>query len=430
MHGEAPKSAVTTTGRRWAVWLGLVLIVAASAATYYAFTSTTEQRNTRSRFARGNLPVPVLADAAKRADVPIYLEAVGTARALNTVTVRPQVDGKLIAVNFKEGQDVKKGDVLARIDPTTYQAQLDQAVAKKAQDQAQLANARRDLERYERLAATNSINQQQADTQKALVAQLEAQVQSDQAAIDNARAILGYTTISAPIDGRTGIRAVDEGNIVRASDASGIVVITQIRPISVVFNVPQQNLDDVNAAFAKGALPADTMRSDNDAVIDRGSLAVVDNQVDQSTGTVRLKADFPNKDLQLWPGQFVNVRLLIDTLKQVVVVPTGAVQRGPRGTFVYVVKDDSTVAMRPVTVARQDELQAVIGQGLEPGERVVTTGFVNLTDGSKVAVSQPGGGPPAAGARPRRDGAGTGAGAGGGERRQRPGNPQGGAAAR
>jgi multidrug efflux system membrane fusion protein len=414
MHGDPPKPAPakttpTVTGRRWGVAVAILLMIALAGAVYYAFSGSTggDDQRGRGRFSRGSGPVPVLADAAKRADVPVYIEAVGTARALNIVTVRPQVDGKLIAINFKEGQDVKKGDVLARIDPTTYQAQLDQAVAKKAQDEAQLSNARRDLERYERLAATNSINQQQADTQKALVAQLGAQVQSDQAAIDNARAVLGYTTIVAPLDGRTGIRAVDEGNIVRSSDTSGIVVITQIQPISVVFNIPQQNLDQVNAAFEKGALPVDTMRSDTDAVIDHGALTVVDNQVDQSTGTVRLKAELPNKNLQLWPGQFVNVRLLVDTLKQVVVVPTGAVQRGPKGTFVYVVKDGSSVAVREVTVTRQDELQAVIGKGLEPGEKVVTTGFVNLTDGSKITVSAPQGATPAAGAPQgeRRNGA-------------------------
>jgi multidrug efflux system membrane fusion protein len=404
MHGEPPKPApagtTATGGRRWGVYVAILLMIALAGAVYYAFSGSTgggDQRG-RARFSRGSGPVPVLAEAARRADVPVYIEAVGTARALNIVTVRPQVDGKLIEINFKEGQDVKKGDVLARIDPTTYQAQLDQAVAKKAQDEAQLSNARRDLERYERLAATNSINQQQADTQKALVAQLDAQVQSDQAAIDNARAVLGYTTIVAPIDGRTGIRAVDEGNIVRSSDTSGIVVITQIQPISVVFNIPQQNLDQVNAAVEKGALPVDTMRSDTGAVIDHGALTVVDNQVDQSTGTVRLKAELPNKNLQLWPGQFVNVRLLVDTLKQVIVVPTGAVQRGPKGTFAYVIKDDSTVAVREVTVTRQDELQAVIGKGLEPGEKIVTTGFVNLTEGSKISISAPQGGTPAAGA--------------------------------
>ena len=331
--------------------------------------------------------MPVLAATVARADVPVYLDAVGTIKALNTVTVRPQVDGKLLSVNFKEGDDVKKGDVLAKIDPVTYQAQLDQAIAKKAQDEAQLANSKIDLDRYERLAATNAINKQQADTQRALVAQNTALVQADQAAIENAQAMLGYTTIAAPIDGRTGIRQVDEGNIVHASDTnSSIVIITQIKPISVLFNLPQQDLPQVNAAFDKGPLTVEAQRSDNDAVIDRGVLRVVDNQVDQTTGTVKLKAEFPNPDLQLWPGQFVNVRLLIDTLKQVVVIPTGAVQRGPNGTFVYVIKDDNSASVRPIVVQKQDETQTVVKSGIEPNERVVTTGFVRLTDGSKVTI--------------------------------------------
>jgi multidrug efflux system membrane fusion protein len=361
--------------------------------------------------------VPVLVAAATKADVPVYLDAVGTTRALNTVTVRPQVDGKLLSVGFKEGQDVRRGDVLARIDPTTYQAQLDQAVAKKAQDSAQLANARLDLDRYEKLALTNAINRQQTDTQRALVAQYAALVQSDQAAIDNAQAMLSYTTIVAPIDGRTGIRMVDEGNIVRASDSTGIVVITEVKPISVLFNLPQQELAQVNTAFANGPLSVEAQRSDNDAVIDRGVLRVVDNQVDQSTGTVRLKAEFPNADLQLWPGQFVNVRLLIDTLRQVTVIPTGAVQRGPNGTFVYVVKDDDTVAMRPIAVQKQDETQTVVASGIAPTERVITTGFVRLTDGSKVSIGNADGAPAAQppGGRPR-------SGPGGERRRQDGGN--------
>ena len=423
MHGRLPREvwAQATSTRRRMVVTGLVLL-AILGALYYVFAPSSQQARVRGgRFAADG-PVPVLAAAAKRADVPVYLDAVGTIRALNTVTVRPQVDGKLISVGFKEGDDVKKGDVIAKIDPTTFKAALEQAIAKKAQDEAQLANARIDLDRYERLAATNSINRQQADTQKALVAQLEAQVKSDQAAIDNAQAILGYTTIVAPIDGRTGIRQVDEGNIVHASDSTGIVMITQVKPISVLFNLPQQNLDQVNAAFAKGPLTVEAQRSDNDAVIDRGTLSVVDNQVDQSTGTVRLKAEFPNANLQLWPGQFVNVRLLIDTLKQVVVIPTGAVQRGPNGTFVYVVKDDNTVAMRPITVTQQDETQAVVGKGVEPPERVVTTGFARLTDGSQVTVAAPGE-PAAPAARP----AGNRSGAGGERRRQQdpaaPANP-------
>ena len=211
-------------------------------------------------------------------------------------------------------------------------------------------------------------------------------MQSDQAAVESAQATLAYTTVKAPIDGRTGIRQVDEGNIVHASDSTGIVVITEIQPISVLFNLPQQYLKEVNDAFAKGPLEVDAQRSDNDAVIDKGTLTVVDNQVDASTGTVKLKAEFPNAELQLWPGQFVNVRLLINTLQQVVVIPTGAVQRGPTGTFVYVVKDDNSAAIRPIVVQKQDETQTVVKSGVTPPERVVTTGFARLTDGSKVQI--------------------------------------------
>jgi multidrug efflux system membrane fusion protein len=367
-----------------------IIVIAAVAVIAVAVTivSQVQQSRERARIARdADTTVPVIAAAAKFADVPIYFDGVGTTKALNTVTVRPQVDGKLISVLYREGQDVKRGDVLARIDPTTYQAQYDQAVAKKAQDEALLSNARIDLERYTNLASTNSIARQQLDTQRATVAQLEALVKLDQAAIDNARAILAYTTITAPIDGRTGIRQVDEGNIVRASDATGIVVITQIRPMSVFFTLPQQRLADVNSAFAKGPLAVEALAADNKTVIDRGMLMVVDNQVDQATGTVRLKAEFPNANVQLWPGQFVNVRLLVDTLRQVVVVPTAAVQRGPRGVFTYVIQPDSTVATRPVTVSQQDETQAVISRGLQAGERVVTTGFARLTAGAKVTVT-------------------------------------------
>jgi multidrug efflux system membrane fusion protein len=324
----------------------------------------------------------------RQADVPVYRDGVGTTKALNIVTVRPQVDGRLISINFDEGQQVERGYVLARIDPVTYQAAYDQAVAKKAQDEAQLANARIDLERYTRLMASNSVARQQLDTQTATVAQFEAQVKLDQAAIDNAKAVLDYTTIRAPIDGRTGIRLVDAGNLVRAADSTGIVVITQLQPISVLYTLPQQQLGEVNRAFAKAPLPVEVFGPDNKTVIDKGVLKVVDNQVDQTTGTIKLKAEFPNADMQLWPGQFVNVRLLIDTLRQVVVAPTAAVQRGPNGTFVYVVQPDSAVAVRLVTVAQQDEVQTVIARGLQSAERVVTTGFARLTAGTKVAVTE------------------------------------------
>jgi multidrug efflux system membrane fusion protein len=332
-------------------------------------------------------PVPVLATAAKLADVPVYFDGVGTARALNTVTVRSQVDGQLVSVLFTEGQDVPKGYVLAKIDPVTYQAAYDQTVAKKAQDEAQLANAKLDLERYTRLAATNAVNKQQLDTQKALVAQLEAQVKLDQAAIDNARAILSYTNITAPIAGRTGIRLVDQGNIVKAADTTGIVILTQLQPISIFFNLPQQELPELNKAFAEGSLPVDAFAADGKSVLDTGKVVVIDNQIDQTTGTVKLKAEFPNASLQLWPGQFVNVRVLMGTLRQVVVVPTAAIQRGPNGTFVYVIKDDSTATVRPVNLAQQDDVQSVVAGALQPGERVVTTGFARLTEGMPVSVS-------------------------------------------
>ncbi len=314
--------------------------------------------------------MPVLAIVSKTADVPVYFDGVGTGRALNTVTVRPQVDGKLINISFIEGQDVKKGFVLAKIDPVTYQAAYDQTVAKKAQDEAQLANAKLDLDRYTRLAATNAVNKQQLDTQKAMVAQLEAQVRLDQAAIDNARAILSYTDIIAPITGRTGIRQVDEGNIVHASDSTGIVILTQLRPISIFFSLPQQNLPELNKGQGEAALSVEALAADGKTVLDRGKVVVIDNQVDQTTGTVKLKGEFPNTDLQLWPGQFVNVRVLIDTLRQVVVVPTAAIQRGPSGPFVYVLKDDSTVAVRRIGIRLQNDRQTVIAQGLQAGERV------------------------------------------------------------
>ena len=410
------------TARRVLITMVLGLLVVGGVAYFIMEFQPGQQPQRRSGQLRER-PIPVLAAAAKSSDVPVYLDGVGTAKALNTVTVRPQVEGKLISIAFKEGQDVEKGDVIARIDPTTHRALLDQALAKKAQDEAELANARRDLERYTRLAANNAATQQQADTQRAKVAQLEALVRLDQAAIDNARAVLAYTTVTAPISGRTGIRLVDEGNIVRSADATGIVVITQIQPISVLFNLPQQRLAQINAAFSEKPLPVEVIGPDNKTVVARGRLVVVDNQVDQTTGTVRLKAEFPNAGLQLWPGQFVNVRLLVNTLRNAVVVPTAAVQRGPDGTFVFVVQPDQTVTVRPVSITQQDDVQSVIAGGLDPGQQVVTTGFAQLADGKKVRMTdgatppvpgQPSGRSPGA----RREGGSTEAARRGDRRRQ------------
>lgn len=331
-------------------------------------------------------PAPVVAALARQAAVPVTATSVGTARALNTVVVRPQVEGRLVEVTFREGQDVKEGDVLARIDPATYRAQYDQAVAKKAQDEAELANARIDLDRYERLARTNFGSRQQADTQRAKVAQLSAQIKVDQALIDNAKAVLDRTVIRAPISGRTGLRSIDVGNIVRASDPQGLVTITQLRPISVFFNLPQQRLQAINAALERGTVKIDALAADNVTIIESGIVEVVDNQVDTMTGTVKIKARFDNAGLRIWPGQFVNIRVFLDFIPNAVVVPTAAVQRGPEGAFVYVIDAESKAQLRQVRTGLLDENQAVIVSGLKAGEKVVVTGFSRLSGGEAVRV--------------------------------------------
>src|SRR5438270_5138046 len=377
---------VAGRARRRTVSIFITLLILGGLG-YIGWTSL-QQKQAANRGQRPDLPVPVLAATPRVQDVPVYLEGVGSVRALNNVLVRSQVDGKLISVNFTEGQDVKKGDVLAEIDPAIYKAQYDQAVAKKAQDEAQLGNMRLDLTRYQQLAATNAGSKQQADTQRALVAQEEALVKADQAAIDNAQTMLSYTKIIAPLSGRAGLRQVDQGNIIHASDATGLVVITQLQPIAVQFSLPQQQIMRVNAASAKGQLAVDVFGNDGTTVADSGRLAGIDNQVDQTTGTLKLKAEFPNANFQLWPGQFVNVRLKVETLPQATVIPTSAAQRGPAGTFSYVIGDDNTVTAKPITVIQQNETDAVIGSGLTPSDRVVTTGFANLADGSKVIVGK------------------------------------------
>lgn len=331
--------------------------------------------------------VPVTTGRAQATDVPIYLEGVGTVKARNTVTVRAQVDGKIQSINFKEGDTVKKGDVLAKIDPATYKAQLDQSKAKKSLDEALLANTKRDLERYEKVG-TLAESQQQIDTQRALVQQQQAQVASDQAAIDNAQAVLSYTDIVAPISGRTGIRLIDEGNIIHSGETGGIVVITEVQPISVVFTLPQQQLNDIRKSEGDKTLAAIAFTTDGKSELDRGTLQVIDNQIDPATGTVRLKAEFPNANTQMWPGQFVNVRLLIDTLQQALTVPSQAIQRGPNGPFVYVVNADQTASMRTVSLGHQAETETVVTSGLTAGDTVVLTGFGRLSDGTKVMGEQ------------------------------------------
>lgn len=375
---------LASSARRRTVSIAIAILILVGVG--YLIATQFGQNSSATR--QSGLVVPVLAASPRIEDVPVYLDGVGTVRALNNVTVRAQVDGKLLSVNFKEGQDVKAGDILAEIDPAIYQAQFDQAVAKKAQDEAQLANARIDLVRYQQLAASKAGSAQQADTQKATVAQLEALVKSDQAAIDNAQATLGYTKIVAPLSGRAGLRQVDPGNIVHASDTTGVVVLTQLQPIAVWFSLPQQQIVRVNTAASTRTLAVDVFANDGKTVADTGVLTAVDNQVDQTTGTVRLKAEFPNPSYQLWPGQFVNVRLKVQTLEKAIVVPTAAVQRGPAGTFVYVIGDDNTVTAKVVNVVQQNEKDAVIASGITTSDRIVTTGFANLAEGSKVFINQ------------------------------------------
>ena len=381
------------------VLLVLLVLAAAGGTGYYYHVQNEPAASSPNlgglshRGGTDDAPVPVLAGRSEARDVPIYLDGLGTVQAFNLVQVRAFVDGPLLEVRFKEGQDVHAGDVLARIDPRSYQASLDSATARKQQDEANLANLRLDVGRYSKLAAGNYSSGQQVDTARAAAAQMEAQVRGDQAAIDTAKTNLGYTTITAPIDGRVGIRQVDAGNLVHATDLTPLTVLTQLRPISVVFTLPQQALPAVAKSMQGGAPPVLALRQDGDTAnpLDRGQLAVLDNQVDPATGTIKLKATFPNDGLLLWPGGFVNVRMLVETLHGVVTVPTSAVQRGPRGDFVYVVSADRSAHRRMVQVGHEDDGTSVITDGLQAGEQVVTDGAHRVVEEGKVAVAGPDG---------------------------------------
>jgi multidrug efflux system membrane fusion protein len=331
--------------------------------------------------------VPVTTATAQRADVPIYLTGLGTVQAFNTVTIRTQIDGQLFRVAFTEGQEVKTGDFLAQIDPRTYQAALDQAIARKAQDEANLVNAKLDLQRYSDLASQDFASRQQLDTQRALVAQIEAQIQSDQAAIVAAQTQLGYTTITSPLDGRTGIRQVDQGNIVHTTDASGLVIITQLHPISVIFTLPEGRLTTIQSAMASGPVRLFAMNRDGDRPLAEGTLAVLDNEIDQATGTLRLKGTFPNDDGALWPGLFVNIRLHAHTARSVVTVPSTALQHGPDGYYAYIVKPDGTAEMRPLKVGYIGDGLAIIEAGIAVDEEVVTAGQSRLEPGARVETA-------------------------------------------
>ena len=335
--------------------------------------------------------IPVAVVPARAGDLGVYLTGLGTVTALNTVTVRSRVDGQLIDVAFREGQLVRKGDRLAQIDPRPFEVQLTQAEGQKAKDVAALENARVDLRRYEVLSSQDAIPKQQLDTQVATVHQDEASVKSDQGQVDSAKLNLTYSRITAPISGRVGLRLVDPGNIVHASDSGGLLVITQLQPIAVVFTVPADQLPVVVGQMRGGRrLEADAYDRDLKTRLAVGSLIALDNQIDTSTGTVKLKAEFPNLDNALFANQFVNIRLLVNTLKKTTLLPVAAIQRSPQSTFVWVVRPDSEVEMRPVEVLWTEGDQSAVSKGVSAGDRVVVEGVDKLQPGAKVAVAEPG----------------------------------------
>lgn len=375
--------------RRWWLFVALAAILVGSYVGWRYFATTSmvnaavDSKTTGSQKG-GEAPIPVTVARVEQADFPVYLNGLGVVQPFTTVTVRSRVDGQIVKVPFKQGRMVKEGDTLVEIDPRPYQAALDQALSKKAQDEANLKNAKLILDRDVTLASKDIVSKQQVDTQQAMVDQLTAQIQGDQAAIENAQTQLSYTTIKAPLTGRAGFRLVDPGNIVHASDQNGIVTIVQLQPISVVFTAPEENVPQINKALEAGTVPVTALSSDGLKTLSEGRLARVNNQVDQASGTIQMKAIFENKDNALWPGLSVATRLLVETLKQVVVVPDDAVQRGPNGLYAFVVGDDNKVAVQAVTVSQSGDGRSVVERGVKPGQRVVVAGQYRLLAGSLV----------------------------------------------
>src|SRR5437764_4512712 len=385
-----------------ALWLLIVLLVIAGLVAWVSLRGGNQPAQT-GRFQTSG-PVPVGTAKVEKADMPIALSGLGTVTPLAMVTVKTQINGQLIEVVYKEGQLVKKGDVLAQIDPRPYQVALAQAEGQLAKDQAALKNAEIDLNRYRTLVAQNSIARQTADTQAALVEQNRGTVQADQAQVETQKLNLTYCRIVSPISGRVGLRQVDPGNYVQTSDANGIIVITQLQPISVIFTLPEDKLPAVARRVRQGAaLSATAFDRSGTVKLDTGRLDTIDNQIDTTTGTVKLRAIFDNADQTLYPNQFVNIQLLVDTLKGADLVPNAAVQRGAPGTFVYVVKPDETVAAQPVTLGPGADQRIVVTKGLEPGQIVVVDGADRLKDGAKVRVTRSAA-PAAAQAQPQGEG--------------------------
>ena len=373
--------------RKRFVFIAILVICAATAAAVLGVRGRIGVTTAKdARQANGTPAIPVLAAVADAKDVPIVLPGLGIVQAFNTVSVKSRVEGAITKINFKEGQAVHAGDLLAQLDARPYQAILDQAESVLAKDKAALANAQTDLQRYSKLMTQNFVPEQQYATQKSTVAQDQATGDNDQAAIKAAELNVEYASIKSPIDGVTGIRQVDLGNLVQANSQT-LVVVTQIQPIYVIFTLPEADIRQIREAMAKDKLSVLAFAESDDKQIAAGTLDLVDNAVDQTTGTFKLKAEFPNKDMALWPGEFVSAHLVLKVVKDGVVVPSAAIQAGQQGSFTYVVKDDSTVDMRPVDVLQTENNTALVGSGLKPGERVVTGGQFKLQQGSKVQIS-------------------------------------------
>ena len=389
----APPSAPSVVPRRSrsarVVWIVVFLAAALGAVGWFVRARrATPPPAPDAKSAAASRIVSVSTAKVTREDVPIWLEGIGNVSAFFRVTVKPQVDGRLDKVFFKEGQSLKKGDLLAQIDPRPFTIQLESAQAAFARDQANIKNAEVNVVRYQKLARDNLITDQQLTDQQAVVAQLRAQLQGDQAQIDSARLNLDYARIRTPIDGVAGVRQVDPGNVVHASDPNGLVVVTQIDPIAVLFTLPEDQLLSVREAMGDEPLVVEALSRDGDRSLGQGELSVIDNEINQATATVRLKAIFQNPDHRLWPNQFVKARVKLKTRKGALVVPAAVVQHGPQGTFAYVVGADSTVAVRPVRVLSIEGERAIIGGGLEPDDVVVVSGQAQLRPGARVSASK------------------------------------------
>ncbi|MES2029612.1 MAG: efflux RND transporter periplasmic adaptor subunit [Pseudomonadota bacterium] len=363
----------------------LLALLAAGGAIAWRHYETTGAQRANADKPRGPAPIPVKIASVETTDFPVYLGGLGTVQGFNTVVVRTRVDGQIDTIAFTEGQIVREGDLLAQIDPRPFQAALDQAKAKKAQDEANLANANLDLQRYTKLG--EFATRQQTDTQRSTVQQLSAQIAADDAAISNAQTQLDYTTIKAPISGRVGFRQVDKGNIVNAATQTGIVTIAQIEPIAVIFTAPEQNLVDINRSLAANPLKVIALTTDGKRVLSEGTLSVINNQVDTTSGTIRLKAVFDNKDHVLWPGLSVSTRLLVTTLKDATVIPDDAVQHGTDGLYAFAVGTDNKAELKKIKVGNSTDGRTVVENGLNAGERVIVAGQYKVQPGALVATS-------------------------------------------